>query len=151
MRRTNTIPELIRKVSKALSDANGASSEYQHAVIELQSLSSVLTHLQSLEPSENNIHHVNAIRGMALACQFPLREFLAKIQRDEPSLGALAGKSFRGIIKKTKWAVITSEDVKKLRVLVSAKVVSINMLLATQNAYVSRTRISCCFRRGSWC
>lgn len=107
-------------------------TEYQHVVIELRALKNVLRHLEALEPTEDNLTHVNAIRGMALACQLPLREFLIKLEKYESALGPLNGPwSFRGVGSKTKWAIALSEDVEKLRALIGAKVISINLLLAT--------------------
>lgn len=118
--------DLCVKVGKALKDSGGASSEYQHVIIELGGLEKVLAHLEALEPSENNVHHVNAIRGMALGCQFPLRDFLDKIWKYESTMGPFASKSFRGAGQKAKWAIFIAEEVRKLRA-----VISIDLLLAT--------------------
>ena len=68
---------------------------------------------------------------MALACRLPLQDFLAKIQKYESSMGAFAGKSIKGAGHKAKWAVFLADEVEKLRALVSAKVLSINLLLNT--------------------
>ena len=67
---------------------------------------------------------------MALACRFPLNQFLEKIKPYEASLGAYAEQSLRATGKKVKWAVIVEEEVNKFRAIVSAKAISINMLLA---------------------
>lgn len=128
-------PGLVKKVSKALKDAGGASSEYQQVVIELKGLKNALRHLEGLEPTEDNARHVNAIRGMALACQLPLREFLTKLERFESSMGPFAsGQPFRGAGRKAKWAVAVAGDVEKLRALIAAKVIGINLLLATHSS-----------------
>jgi hypothetical protein len=74
---------LIAKVSNALEDNSGAAHEYQHVLIELEALARTLKHLEALEPSDSNATHVNAIRGMALACRIPLREFLDRIEKFE--------------------------------------------------------------------
>ena len=79
--------DLIRKISKALKKTGGASAEYQDAIIELKGLKHALQHLEALEPTEDNFRHVNAIRGMALACQLPLRDFMTKLEKYESSLG----------------------------------------------------------------
>jgi hypothetical protein len=81
---------LIHKVSKALKDAGGASSEYQQVVIELHGLKTALRHLEKIVPTEATASHVNAIRGMALACQLPLQDFLANFEKYEASLGPFA-------------------------------------------------------------
>lgn len=87
------ITDLVNKVRKSLKDAGGAASEYQSAVIELKNLATTLSHLEELQPNEDNIQHVNAIRAMAMACKFPLEEFTRKMTRYESSLGPLAGES----------------------------------------------------------
>ena len=79
--------ELCTKVANALNDATGASAEYQHVVLELQALQDALSRLASLEPTESNVNHVNAIRGIALACQLLLRDFLSNIERYEKTIG----------------------------------------------------------------
>ena len=136
--------DLIRKVSKALKETGGASAEYQDAVVELKSLKHTLQHLEALEPTEDNLSHVNAIRGMALACQMPLRDFMIKLKSYESSLGPWADRtSFRGGGRKAKWAIAFSGEVEKLRALVAAKQISINLLLATQASYGIHRSISC--------
>ena len=108
----------------------GASTDYQHVILELNALQNALSRLASLEPTESNINHVNAIRGMALTCQLPLQEFLSNIEKYEKTMGPFARSSLRGAGHKTKWAVFVTEEVKKIRALISAKTISINLLLA---------------------
>lgn len=127
--------DLIRKISKALKEAGGASAEYQDAVIELKGLEHALQQLEALEPTEDNISHVNAIRGMSLACRLPLREFMEKPERYESSLGPWTERtSFRSAGRKTRWAVSFGHEVERLRALVVAKLISINLLLATHSS-----------------
>jgi hypothetical protein len=126
---------LIKKVSKALKHTGGAAADYQNVIVELEALKNVLRHLETLEPTEDNIRHVNAIRGMALACQLPLRDFMVKIEKYEASLGPWSERtSFGSAGRKAKWAVSFTEEVEKLRALVAAKHISINLLLATQSS-----------------
>ena len=128
----------MRKISKALKRTGGASTEYQLAIIELKGLENVLRHLESLEPNQDNQRHINAIRGMALACQLPLRDFLTKMENYEASLGPFSSPQwFRGLPQKSKWAVTFAEEVEKLRALVTAKTVSISLLLAMDLSYGS--------------
>ncbi|KAE9380662.1 hypothetical protein N431DRAFT_134541 [Stipitochalara longipes BDJ] len=123
--------ELCAKVSRALKDsAVGASKEYQNVILELHALQNVLSRLAALEPNESNINHVNAIRGMALTCQLPLQEFLSSLTQYENAMGPWAKGSLRGAGKKTKWAIFATEEVRQLRALISAKTISINLLLA---------------------
>lgn len=129
---------LIAKVSKAVRDKAGASNEYQHVLLELLALEKTLRHLQALQPRDtSSADHVNAIRGMALTCRIPLQEFLERIQKYEASLGPFATYS-RGCLKsagrKSQWAVFMSDEVAKLRTVIGAKVLSINLLLATHTS-----------------
>jgi hypothetical protein len=93
-----------------------------------------LSRLAALEPNESNINHVNAIRGMALACRLPLQEFLSKIEQYEKTLGPWARNSFSSASRKAKWAVFVSDEVKKIRAIVAAKTISINLLLAAHTS-----------------
>ena len=76
--------------------------KFQQAIIELNCLKYVLRQLEALEPTDDNLNHVNAIRDMALACQLPLRDFLTKLEIFEAPLGPFArGSSFRAAHSKT--------------------------------------------------
>ena len=127
--------DLIRKISKALKETGGASTEYQNAVIELKGLKRALQHLEALEPTDDNLSHVNAIRGMALACQLPLRDFMTKLEKYEASMGPWESRSSFGAAgRKAKWAVSFAAEVEKLRAVVAAKQLSLNLLLATHSS-----------------
>lgn len=45
-----------------------------------------------------------------------------------------ATRSFRGAGRKAKWALAVTGEVEKLRALIAAKVISINLLLATHSS-----------------
>ena len=100
-------------------------------MIELKGLKYVLQHLEALEPTEDNAGHVNAIRGMALACRIPLLEFLGKLEKYESSLGPWRARhTFQEIHRKTQWAILFRKEVDKLRALVVAKQINTKLLLA---------------------
>lgn len=126
--------ELCGKIAKALKSVGGSASDYQNVVFELESLQHVLSYLQALQPNASNVSHVNAIRGMALACRLPLQDFLTKIQRYETTMGAFASHSVKGVAIKTKWALFVADHVQKLRAMVSARVLSITLLLNTHTS-----------------
>jgi len=129
------LPVLIKKVCVSLRQVGGASTDYQHAIIELQGLGNALQQLEALEPTEGNFDQVNAIRAMALACQLPLRDFMEKLEKYENALGPFAEQTlFRGTARKARWGVAFAEEVDRLRALVAAKHISINLLLATQTS-----------------
>lgn len=121
----------MRSISKALKETGGASTEYQLVIIELKSLENILRHLETLQPTEDNVTHINAIRGMALACQLPLRDFMVKLEKYESTLGPFAdNKSLRAMARKSKWAVVFAQEVERLRAMIAAKNISLNLLLA---------------------
>lgn len=86
--------------------------------------------MAAMEPTQSNINHVNAIRGMALACQLPLHDFLSKLTMCEATMGPFGSRSIQGAGKRVRWAVFMADEVNKIRALISAKICSINLLLA---------------------
>ena len=90
---------LVKKVSDALKATGSASCEYRHVIIELEGLKNVLRHLEALEPTEDNISRVNAIRGMALTCQLPLNCFLHKLEKYEASMKPIVSQGFKLVIR----------------------------------------------------
>ena len=128
-------PVSINKVRKAVKQSGGASTQYQGLVIELENLSATLSHLEALQPNEDNIQYVNAIRAMAMACKWPLQEFLSKLSLYENSLGPFAkAQPFRRAAHSARWGVSFVEEVEKMRALVAAKHISINLLLAMETS-----------------
>jgi len=78
---------------------------------------------------------------MALACTLPLQDFLSKLENYEAAMSPFAtGKSFRSARKRAQYAVFVSEEVKTIRAMISGKVISISLLLATHaSETLSRT------------
>jgi hypothetical protein len=137
----NSHPGLCTKVAKTLQDSGAAIAEYQQVIMEIHGLQNALTRLAALDPTGSNIDHVNAIRRMALACSLPLQDFLSKIEKCEVAMSPFAkAKSFRSAGKKAQYAVFMTDEVKMLRAMISGKVISINLLLATHaSETLSRT------------
>ena len=46
------------------------------------------------ETTEDSVTHINAIRGMALVCQLPLRDFTVKLKNYESTLGPFTRDRF---------------------------------------------------------
>jgi hypothetical protein len=133
--------DLTTKIIGALKEAGGASAEYQHAFIEIEGLQRTLQNVAKLVPTENNLEHVNAIRGLALSCERPLTEFLRTLKRYEPSIGSYAPKgAFQGSIRKMRWAFHGSDEFKEFRRFIGMKVLCINLLLSMQLQYVFKAR-----------
>jgi hypothetical protein len=78
---------------------------------------------------------------MALACSLPMQEFLSKMEKYEATMSPFGtGKSIRSSSKKAQYAVFMTEEVKTMRAMISGKVISINLLLATHaSETLSRT------------
>ena len=129
---------LIVRISKALSDSGTAAAEYRDILQDLQTLQQLLGLLETLRPANGSVSHINAVRGMALACRIPLLEFAEKIESYEPALGVGSSKGMfvRGV-KKIQWAVLVEEEVAKFRGIIAAKVHNITLLLGAFNRYDS--------------
>lgn len=125
--------ELCNKISKALKDTDGASSDFANVAIELHGLENVLRRVVALDPNASNIEHVDAIRSLALSCQIPIQEFLAKLQAYESALGPIPTRKFQAG-RKLQWAFHKVEEVNKMRALVSARTESINLRLAMHSS-----------------
>lgn len=134
--------ELIAKVIAAFQDGTGASSEYQQVLQELETLLHLLQHISTIQSTERNFACVNAIKGVALNLQAPLRKFLDNICK---RYGALGGqkKGSRGvgaglgvIGRKAQWAVVMEKDIGKLRVVIGTNMSSILLLLNMNHLYV---------------
>jgi len=99
----------------------------------LISLKRALEHVGKLKPHKDQAIAVGQIKTAALACRYPLEDFLAKIGKYEQSLGL--GRS-SGIIKnsgkKIEWAFAREEEVIKLRNYLNIRIGTINMLLIQQ-------------------
>ena len=126
-----TVLALVTKVVKALKESGGAASEYQDVTLELETLSRILDHVgSSSDISSISENHANAIRGLVLNCNRPLEHFLDKIASFEASLGAATDRGFvRTSAKKVRWAVFLKSEVPKLRSLVAAKILQLQVLL----------------------
>ena len=72
---------------------------------------------------------------MAMACQWPLQEFLSKIAQYESSLGHYAKlHPLQRAGQSARWAIYVEGEAEKLRAVVAAKHISINLLLALQTS-----------------
>ena len=127
---------LIVRISKALGDSGGAAAEYRDILQDLQTLQQLLGILETLRPADGSVSHINAIRGMALACRIPLLEFAEKIDSYEMALGVGSSKSmFKRGVRKVQWAVLFEEDVAKFRGIIAAKLYNITLLLGVFSMY----------------
>ncbi|KAL9116952.1 MAG: hypothetical protein Q9187_006515 [Circinaria calcarea] len=123
---------LVVKISKALKDTNGAATEIKDLLQELQQLELLLEQLKDLPPeSSPSLSHLNAVRGMALSVQIPLRDFLGKMEKYRLAATSQSRSNLlRGVGRKVQWIVTMQEDITQLRAVVTMKIVSVSVLLA---------------------
>ena len=127
---------LTVKISKALRDSGGAAAEYRDVLEDLHNLQRLLGLLETLRPADSSVSHINAIRGVALACRTSLVEFAEKIQSYEQALGSASSKGmFKRGVKKVQWAVLFEEEVAKFRGIIAAKLYNITLLLGVFSMY----------------
>ena len=133
-----SVIDLIVRISKALKDSGAAAVECRDILQDLQTLQQLLELLETLRPADGSVSHINAIRGMALACRIPLLEFTQKVESYEPALGVGSSKAmFTRGVRKVQWAVLVEEEVAKFRGIIAAKVHNITLLLGAFNRYDS--------------
>jgi hypothetical protein len=127
---------ILNEIRKALQDSGGAEEEFHELLLDLQQLEVVLQWLERGDWGRSgDLGHVNAVRGMALTCQVPLKEFWGKIQKykvmvsDHSQVISVAGK-VKGVARKVQWAVQMKEEITKFRTVIVSKVAALNLLMA---------------------
>ena len=127
--------ELTIRTSKAIRQRDEAAAEYHRIWEDLQLLGQFLEILKDWQPTGANASHINAIRGMALSCLVPLRDFSEKLKKSYNSAlkDGSSKNAFQRSGKQIQWALLAAEEVTKFRVVITSKVASISMLLNTSN------------------
>ena len=121
---------LFVKVVSSLKDANGASTDYQQVTLQLNGLKRALIYLERLQPNAHNADHINAIRCMAMRCKLPLQTFLDNVEKYEKSLAAGSFRRHgRSDVRKVQWGVFMEKEITKIRGIINAQVLSIELLL----------------------
>ena len=123
--------KLITRVAHALKDSGGAASEYQAVVQELEYLQTILAHLGTVRFRDvTSTKPAVRLTLLISACQRPLEEFLERIAHFNDSLNA---NSQRGFLHKTprkaQWGAFMGEEIPKLRAVVAAKVMQVQLVL----------------------
>jgi hypothetical protein len=117
-------------VIKALRTTHGASSKYIQVLNQLVSLKDILDQLRALEPTQDDAAFVNAVRAATFAAQYPLNNFLSKIQEYDPALNPTHRTKLSGrVVRAVKWSVLVEDQVDKLRACLSGHVLSISLLM----------------------
>ena len=121
--------KLIARVAHALKNSGGAASEYQDVIQELEYLQTVLAHLGTVR-FQDVASTKPAVRLTLLisACQRPLEEFLERIARFSDSLNVNSQRGFlHRIPRKAQWGAFMGEEIPKLRAVVAAKVMQVQL------------------------
>jgi len=128
------ISKLIYKIGLELKKNPESASDYQHLLIELESLDRALKQLQRIKPAHHELRRLEGIRALAITCQRPLEEFLAKIEKFEEHLGSwkVKGNRLSRFGRRLQWSIKYKEDVEELRVKLTPNVATITVLLMTQ-------------------
>ena len=119
---------VLKKTARALRNTGGASSQYQHAVLELRSLRSALLRLQSLEPIAEDSSIVEDIRKCSKACVIPLDGFLLSIEKLDERLTSRV-PAFRKRYSQVQWAMKLEPKLKHLERSLDAAIQPLKMLL----------------------
>jgi hypothetical protein len=125
-----TVLDLVKKIGKALHDQDGASTEYQRLIQNLQALQLIFQYLEGLESNEANRSHVNAIQAQAHLALKPLNDFLKGIAKYEKRLGSAAsGGVLLGGARKAQWAITVTEELSRLQSNISMEIEKMNLLV----------------------
>jgi hypothetical protein len=128
------VSKLIYKIGLELKKNPDSGPDYQHLLVELESLDRALKQLQCIRPAHHKLRRLEGIRALASICQRPLEEFLAKIEKFEERLGPWGAKCNRlsGFGRRLQWSTKYKEDVKELRAKLTPNIATIIILLMTQ-------------------
>ena len=128
------ISKLIYKIGLELKKNPESASDYQHLLIELESLDRALKQLQRIKPAHHELGRLEGIRALATTCQRPLEEFLAKIEKFEEHLGSwrVKGNPLSRFSRRLQWSIKYKEDVEELRAKLAPNIATITILLMTQ-------------------
>jgi len=131
---------LVHKVNTALRETDGASSQYNQTISELQGLEGLLRGVQSAYSADVDPQQLDKLQLLGHQCYIPLNTFLSKIKALEPSLGNLGTRSDR-IIDRTKrtarkvhWGLQVKKELSELTAAMGPQINVINMQLLLINA-----------------
>ena len=104
---------------------------YEQLISELDSLKQVLQRLEVLEYSHPYEAQAKAIRGVALACIPPIWDFVDRVKYyDNLAAPSSISPGFHQLRRKMSFEASFEHDVQKLRAVITAKIISIDLLLS---------------------
>ncbi|KAK5132725.1 hypothetical protein LTR08_008691 [Meristemomyces frigidus] len=126
--------EFSVKVIQALRDSQGAISQYEQRIVQLEGLLDVLQRLQALRPTATNTDLIRRIHSSSYACSIPVRNFVTKVEKFDPHLGrhyspsSFAKKVTSGV-QKVQWALVVEPALAKLEVRITPYMHEVEILL----------------------
>lgn len=135
---------LVHKISTALRETEGASSQYNQTTVQLQCLEGLLRSVQSAHSSDVDSQHLDRLQILGHGCYIPLNNFFNKIRALEPSLGSLSTGGDRIVdrakktTRKLQWGLRVKKELSELTAAIGPQISAINLQLSLINASVSR-------------
>jgi hypothetical protein len=133
---------LVHKISTALRETDGASSQYNQTIGQLQGLEELLRSVQSAYSADVDSQQLKKLHLLGHQCYIPLNKFFSKIKTLEPSLGNLSTKNVpimdraTRAARKAQWAVQIKQELAELTAAMGSWINAINMQLLLINLYV---------------
>ncbi|KAH7094700.1 hypothetical protein FB567DRAFT_510851 [Paraphoma chrysanthemicola] len=127
---------LLNKAIAALRDSDGANSQFQLTILELESLAFTLQRVQGLDPSDPASDTFKKLQFLGHQCHVPIDNFLSRIRKLSPELGEhfphepkpfqkYAQKPFRQV----QWGIQLKKHVSDLKAAISPQLAAIQILL----------------------
>jgi hypothetical protein len=133
---------VLNKIRVALKDSGGASSDYQEENGFLQSVSTTLETLKSLQSLPLDADALNNLQQICQQIQGPLRSFLDKVNHDfqnklgpQPVSNNQFSKVFRAP-RMIQWALSTSKKVQQLKSRIIMPLLALQIGISQQIMFV---------------
>lgn len=132
---------VLSKAVSALQDSDGASSHFQHTILELNGLASVLKRVQALGPVGTASPTLQELHFVSHRCYIPLDTFLNDIQKLVPDLGhediGNETSKWKNCVKRParriQWALQLQKHLATLKVAITPELAAIEILLQLIN------------------
>jgi hypothetical protein len=126
--------QLIHKVTTALKDTGGASSDFQDTATFLDILSSTLQHLKTLQTAALDPELAKNLERLCEQVREPISTFCEYIRSSfEGDLGHNSTRlKFLTTGRKIQWALSTAKKAKVLRERIGGTIIAISVILGQQ-------------------
>ncbi|USP76752.1 hypothetical protein yc1106_04026 [Curvularia clavata] len=125
----------VHKIATALREIDGASSEFNQTICELNSIEGLLRSVQNAYSADVDPLQLDRLQILVHECYIPLDRFLSKMKDLEPSLGSRVPRSKHIIDKakraarKVQWGLQVKKEVSGLTIAMGPRISAINMQL----------------------